>query len=98
MKQGIPDLTVFKLIEARLILDGSVTSNVIYRSLGLGRQSVSKLFTKYQAENPNSMTYMPGKRRYVATDSFRAIYLDCRAGEYLDALQVVFGTFEETTE
>ncbi|GIU21029.1 hypothetical protein [Shewanella sp. MBTL60-007] len=95
MSRALLDDVVKKLIDAKLVLNGSVTSVDIYRHTGLGRQKVSKLFQEYLSANPNAMTYMPGQRKYIANDSFEPCFLgDTKAGEFIDALIVVFGTFD----
>ncbi len=94
MSRSLLDDTVLKLIDAKLVLNGHVTSKDIYRHLGLGRQKVSKVFQYYLAANPDSMCYVPAKKKYMATDSFTPYFLgDVKAGEFVDALTIVFGTF-----
>ncbi|WP_338167317.1 hypothetical protein [Vibrio sp. 10N] len=67
----------------------------IYRHLGLGRQKVSKVFQDYLKANPDSMIYVPAKRKYLAAPDFKPCFLgDIKAGEFLDALMVVFGVTE----
>lgn len=55
---------------------------------------MSKVFQDYLAANPDSMIYVPAKKKYMATDSFKPCFLgDVKAGEFVDALVTVFGTF-----
>lgn len=49
MSKPLLDDAVLKLIDAKLLLNGHVTSKDIYRHLGLGRQKVSKVFQDYLA-------------------------------------------------
>ncbi|WP_105903634.1 hypothetical protein [Vibrio gangliei] len=94
MSRPLLDETVLKLIDAKLALNGHVTSKDIYRHLGLGRQKVSKVFQDYLSANPDSMIYVPAKRKYIATSSFKPCFLgEVKAGEFVDALTIVFGTF-----
>lgn len=94
MSRPLLDDAVLKLIDAKLVLNGHVTSQDIFRHLGLGRQKVSKVFQDYLAANPDSMIYVPAKKKYIATDSFNPCFLgDVKAGEFVDALITVFGTF-----
>lgn len=94
MSRPLLDDVVLKLIDAKLLLNGHVTSKDIYRHLGLGRQKVSKVFQGYLAANPDSMIYVPAKGKYMATESFKPFFLgDVKAGEFVDALITVFGTF-----
>ncbi len=94
MSKPLLDDVVLKLIDAKLTLNGHVTSKDVYRHLGLGRQKVSKVFQDYLAANPDSMIYVPAKKKYIATDSFKSVFLgDVKAGEFVDALITVFGTF-----
>ena len=94
MSKALLDEVVLKLIDAKLKLNGHVTSKDIYFHLGLGRQKVSKVFQVYLAANPNSMTYVPSKKKYIACRNFKPVFLESGAGEYVDALILVFGTFE----
>lgn len=95
MSRPLLDETVKKLIDAKLVLNGSVTTVDIFRHLGLGRQKVSKVFQDYLAENPDAMTYVPSKKKYIANASFQPRFLaEVKAGEFVDALTVVFGTFD----
>lgn len=94
MSRPLLDDVVLKLIDAKLILNGSVTSVDIYRHLGLGRQKVSKVFQIYLESNPDSMIYSPKKKKYVVTPTFQPAFLtEQKAGEFIDALIVVFGVF-----
>lgn len=65
MSKALLDDTVLKLIDTKLVLNGSVTSKDVYRHLGLGRQKVSKVFQDYLAANPDSMVYVPAKRKFL---------------------------------
>ncbi|WP_242507072.1 hypothetical protein [Vibrio vulnificus] len=65
MSRPLLDDAVLKLIDAKLILNGHVTSKDIYRHLGLGRQKVSKVFQDYLSANPGSMVYVPSKKKWV---------------------------------
>jgi hypothetical protein len=94
MSRPLLDEVVLKLIDAKLKLNGHVTSKDIYHHVGLGRQKVSKLFQDYLAANPDSMTYVPSKRKYIASSHFKPVFLDIGASEYIDALLLVFGTYE----
>ena len=95
MSRPLLDDVVLKLIDAKLALNGHVTTVDIYRHLGLGRQKVSKVFQDYLAANLDSMRYVPAKRKYMVTASFKPCFLgDVSAGAYVDALTVVFGVFE----
>lgn len=95
MSKALLDDAVLKLIDAKLVLNGSVTTKDIIRHLGLSRQKVSKVFQNYLAANPNAMVYVPAKRKYIASESFKPCFLvESKAGEFVDALIVVFGTFE----
>lgn len=95
MSKPLLDDVVLKLIDAKLMINGSVNSADIYRHLGLGRQKVSKVFQDYLAANPDSMVYVPAKRKYIAAPEFEPYFLgNTRPGEFLDALIVVFGVFE----
>ncbi|NOH36586.1 hypothetical protein [Vibrio chagasii] len=95
MSRPLLDDAVLKLIDAKLALNGHVTSVDIYRHLGLSRQKVSKVFQDYLAANPDSMHYVPAKRKYMASQSFKPCFLgDVPAGVYVDALTVVFGVFD----
>lgn len=94
MSKALLDEAVLKLIDAKLALNGSVTSKDVYRHLGLGRQKVSKVFQDYLAANPDSMVYVTAKRKYIASPDFKPHFLgDTKAGEFVDALITVFGTF-----
>lgn len=94
MSKALLDDAVLKLIDAKLMLNGCVTSKDIYRHLGLGRQKVSKVFQYYLEKNPNSMVYVPSRKKYIASPTFKPCFLgDIKAGEFVDALMVVFGTF-----
>ncbi|EGU0150149.1 hypothetical protein JFQ72_004395 [Vibrio parahaemolyticus] len=94
MSRPLLDDTVLKLIDAKLLLNGHVTTKDIYRHLGLGRQKVSRVFQDYLEASPDSMIYVPAKKKYMASDSFKPCFLgDVKAGEYIDALITVFGTF-----
>lgn len=97
MSRPLLDDAVLKLIDAKLMLNGHVTSKDIYRHLGLGRQKVSKVFQYYLAANPDSMIYVPAKKKYMVTDSFKPCFLgEVKVGEFVDALITVFGTFNES--
>ena len=97
MSRPLLDDAVLKLIDAKLMLNGHVTSKDIYRHLGLGRQKVSKVFQYYLAANPDSMIYVPAKKKYMVTDSFKPCFLgEVKAVEFVDALITVFGTFNES--
>jgi hypothetical protein len=65
MSKALLDDTVLKLIDTKLVLNGSVTSKDVYRHLGLVRQKVSKVFQDYLAANPDSMVYVPAKRKFL---------------------------------
>ncbi|EKF9265773.1 hypothetical protein O1B53_002963 [Vibrio cholerae] len=94
MSRPLLDEVVLKLIDAKLLLNGHVTSKDIYRHLGLSRQKVSEVFQDYLAANPDSMIYVPAKKKYIATDYFKPCFLgDVKAGAFVDALITVFGTF-----
>lgn len=96
MSRPLLDDAVLKLIDAKLLLNGHVTSKDVYHHLGLCRQKVSKVFQDYLAANPDSMIYVPAKRKYMATDSFKPCFLgDVKAGAFVDALITVFGTFTD---
>lgn len=62
MSRPLLDDVVMKLIEAKLIIDGSVTTKDIFRHVGLKRQKVSKVFQIYLANNPDAMTYVPSQK------------------------------------
>ncbi|WP_240997482.1 hypothetical protein [Vibrio owensii] len=75
MSKPLLDDAVLKLIDAKLLLNGHVTSKDIYRHLGLGRQKVSKVFQDYLAANPASMVYVPAKKNtWQPTISSRAFW------------------------
>ncbi|MEZ9288845.1 hypothetical protein AB4251_10805 [Vibrio lentus] len=58
---------------------------------------MSKVFQDYLAANPDSMIYVPAKKKYMVTDSFKPCFLgEVKAGEFVDALITVFGTFNES--
>lgn len=94
MSRPLLDDVVLKLIDAKLCLNGHVTSVDIYRHLGLGRQKVSKCFQDYLAANPDAMVYVPSKKKYIASQSFKPRFLgETKAGEFVDAVITVFGMF-----
>lgn len=96
MSRPLLDDVVLKLIDAKLLLNGHVTTIDIYRHLGLSRQKASKKFQDYLAANPNSMIYDPAKRKYIASDTFKPYFLgDIKAGEFVDAVITVFGIFNK---
>lgn len=93
MSRPLLDDAVLKLIDAKLVINGNITTKDVYFHLGLGRQKVSKVFQDYLAQNPNSMVHVPAKRKYIATESFKPHFLgDTDAKAFIDALVVVFGT------
>ena len=74
MPKPLLDDAVLKLIDAKLLLNGHVTSKDI----------------------SGSMVYVPAKKKYMATDDFKPCFLgDVKAGEFVDALITVFGTFTD---
>ena len=96
MARPLLDDVILKLIDAKLYLNGHVTSKDIYRHLGLSRQKTSKVFQDYLVANPNSMVYLPAKKKYMVTDTFQPCFLgEVKAGEFVDALITVFGTFSD---
>lgn len=95
MSKPLLDEVILKLIDSKLLLNGHVTSQDIKHHLGLGRQKVSKVFQFYLEHNPNSMVYIPSKKKYIATDDFKPRFLgDIKPGEFIDALLIVFGTYK----
>lgn len=99
MSRALLDDAVLKLIDAKLALNGSVTSKDIYRHLGLCRQKASKVFQFYLEENPDSMVYIPSKRKYVASETFTPRFLgEIKPGEFIDALVIVFGVFSNKAQ
>ncbi|MGF1905315.1 hypothetical protein [Aliivibrio salmonicida] len=93
MSRPLLDDAVLKLIDAKLVINGNITSKDVYFHLGLCRQKVSRVFQDYLAQNPDSMVYVPSKKKYIATESFKPHFLgDTNAGAFIDALIVVFGT------
>lgn len=93
MSKRLLDNTVLKLIDAKLVIDGNITSKDVYFHLGLCRQKVSRVFQDYLSQNPDAMVYVPSKRKYIASESFKPRFLgDTDASAFIDALVVVFGT------
>lgn len=94
MSRALLDDVVLKLIDALLIKNGHVTSRDVYKHVGLGRQKVSTLFQIYLNQNPNSMSYVPSKRKYIVSDSFKPQFLNEDEAEiFIKSLEIVFGTF-----
>lgn len=57
---------------------------------------MSKVFQDYLAANPDAMIYVPAKKKYMVTASFKPCFLGgVKAGEFVDALITVFGTFTD---
>ena len=98
MSKALLDDVVLKLIDAKLMANGHVTTKDIFFHLGLGRQKCSKVFQVYLKANPNSMVYVPSKKKYIATELFKPVFLDCSAGSFIDALILVFGTNQPINE
>ncbi|CED58023.1 putative uncharacterized protein (plasmid) [Aliivibrio wodanis] len=93
MSKRLLDDTVLKLIDAKLVIDGNITSKDVYFHLGLCRQKVSRVFQDYLSQNPDAMIYVPSKKKYIATESFKPHFFDeADAKIFIDALVVVFGT------
>ena len=93
MSRPLLDDAVLKLIDAKLVINGNITTKDVYFHLGLGRQKVSRVFQDYLAQNPNSMAHVTAKRKYIATESCKPHFLgDTDAKAFIDALVVVFGT------
>lgn len=96
MSRPLLDDVVLKLIDAKLVLNGHVTSKDIYRHVGLSRQKVSRIFQKYLEANPNAMKYIPSQKKYVASDKFKPSFLEnTNAGDYIEATIIVFGIHKE---
>lgn len=96
MSRALLDNVVLKLIDALLIKNGHITSRDVYKYVGFGRQKVSALFQIYLSTNPNSMSYVPSKKKYIASESFNPRFLHEDDAEiFIQSLEIVFGTFNE---
>lgn len=94
MKKSLMDSVCLKLVDAKLMINGSVTTNDITRHTGLGRQKVSQVFSAYMEANPDAMFYVPSKKKYIAHESFKPCFLDgAKPGEYIDSVMTTFGIF-----
>lgn len=91
MSKRLLDDAVFKFIDAKLIIDGRITSTEVTRAFGLGRQKVSALFGVYRASCPENMRHDTVQRCYVRCDGFKSFKLtDVDPHDYTSAVSIVF--------
>ncbi|AZS26307.1 hypothetical protein DYL72_15470 [Vibrio anguillarum] len=92
MSRPLFDEAVCKFIDAKLSKDGSITTVDVFNAFGLGRQKVSRIFTKYRNDHPHNMHHDVHQKCYVRGDDFEAVQLiSVSPEEYLNAVCVVFG-------
>lgn len=91
MSRALLDDVVLKYIDAKLLVDGYITTKDLNVVFTLGRQKSSKLFSCYREASPNNMVHDLNKRKYVIGSGFKAVYLrDKCPKEYLKSTTIVF--------
>lgn len=95
MSRALLDEAVLKFIDAKLSIEGRITSTEVINAFGLGRQKISSLFTQYRGLCPNNMHHDVSLKCYVRGDKFKAKLLTNKTPEdYLQAVEIIFGEQE----
>lgn len=75
-----------EFIEFRLFWEGGINRSDIMDYFGVSVPQASKDLSQYQERAPGNMEYDKREKRYLATDSFKPLYLNPSVDRYLDHL------------
>lgn len=91
MSRALLNDVVMNYIDAKLSVDGHITTKDITNVFTLNRQSASRLFAQYKERYPGNMHHDTGARKYVKSEGFSLGCLGEKSpSEYLRSVVFVF--------
>lgn len=91
MSRALIDEIVLRYIDAKLMVDGHITTKDINGIFDISRQKSSNLFTIYKDAAPKNMVHDLKQKKYIVQTGFLPAYLgEQDPSLYIESLKVVF--------
>lgn len=74
------------VLELIAFWEGQVNTKTLVKAFDISRQSASGIINKYLEAHANALAYLPARKAYQVTPSFRPNYIDKTVDEYFDWL------------